>query len=1056
MSMANLCQYCFDQEIHPKDLYCPNCGQRTLPGDVRFETWRPGDDGPVIEALGFRLWPQHPAPSGLDLVVRCNGESPEIERVAIEAFNPRQLGLEAVALPGLAAALAYGRPVLAEVASELPAAPNSRASILRKAWHQPFADLKVVGALSMGALAPEGASRTACVVVRNDGGAVEIGPLSVYLPALKTPPPAAAEQDRFPPRLLAKGECASFEIRLPQTICEALDRSIAKAKGARLRGNAGEIDLPLVIVKAGPPSLTLHVRNVGRANAPSAGRAISGRRARLGLALANESAEPVRVESVKLRLGEGEWTAVEPSMRWRGGIEPGQIVAGELRPWMRERFHPEGAPLPERNHRFEVQVEARTVDSRSPVRVERRFVMKVVELAPLQGRVAIDFGTTETAAAASTAELQDGVPPEQPPFVVELGSVGLSAPQLRELLPEDGEHDISDPLFGQRFIETTLGLDRSGHWSIGDEIPPAEAAGPDRLLRFRRFKWLAAGREPARPLNDVAAILAAWDRGDDDIQERVDPKLLLKVFLTKVRELIEEHPDVGASCITEPKGKGSAKVFATRPVNMTPRMERAFIDGFAAAQMPQGRVKGFGGEGAMIFESWPPVLTVTEHDDPVFRRLTVNDAEISRTPLDEAKESARLLVFDVGGGSADFSAIGVTVSAKGTAQERTYVAVLKDRMSRSFVGTSFEQSIGKVLRRWFDKDDAWPENGSLKEQREFAETILWLQHSHGPLLSLGGAALLFGEEEPDADELKEQIRALLREGERLRIAEQRFARRPPSDHLPIDFADFPDLAAELVRQFRADYWAHMCELMAELKAEAPIGDNLPPVWLTISGRGAACPLADAMIRALIQDYIVEADVLPTFMPPPESKSITSWGALRLADQLQTRSRLRFVMRDEMTGFRILLSHGGHRMHSRPMEAHKAWVLRENGSARVIPAEEVEHDQFGDFVRPDGLRRPVRQETVALIRGDASDPDLGPNVPVYWSPPDAEPVLGREARQGVARLLPHQPEDDETWIADPPLERQWIHVSRRDGEMRVGVVVADDAAAAVRSILEQDQ
>src|SRR6202000_249106 len=100
--------------------------------------------------------------------------------------------------------------------------------------------------------------------------------------------------------------------------------------------------------------------------------------------------------------------------------------------------------------------------------------------------------------------------------------------------------------------------------------------------------------------------------GARNIGERVEPQLLVGTFLDEVRKLIEEHPDVAATCTASPREAGEqlCRIYATRPVRMGRAMEEAFIEGFSAAGLRQ--ITAGRSADVLVPESWPPALMVTE------------------------------------------------------------------------------------------------------------------------------------------------------------------------------------------------------------------------------------------------------------------------------------------------------------------------------------------------------------------------------------------------------------------------------------------------------------
>jgi hypothetical protein len=694
-----------------------------------------------------------------------------------------------------------------------------------------------------------------------------------------------------------------------------------------------------------------------------------------------------------------------------------------LNPMLCAGLEPSAERLPAGPHRMKVRIEALTELSGVSVPATGQLTLDVVDEAPFSGRVCIDFGTTESGAAVSKGKLRPGRPPRRPPAVIELGTLGLAPKQIRGLAFDTREADATDPIFGQRFLPTTLALTKAGHWLVGEDIPPPEDPDAPPLLRFERFKWLADLDAVASPLETVEQLLNAWEKGERGIPNRADPKLLLGAFLSRLRALIEEHPDVAGTIGGDHPEADGARVFATRPVVMGPRMERAFTDGFAAAGMPHITAAGFGTTEALILESWSPLVTVTEQSNAEFTPLTLDGQAILRTPIPDDDTDARLMVFDIGGGSADLSVIAVR-----THEGKSRVEVFDNVMSRKFVGIGFEASIGAVLRAWFGKDETWPVSAGGTVEREFNETVRWLQNSAGPLAALLGVpGLFYAERKKQEGSVEEGVRKALATEQRGLRAERLFARRPHASALELDYSRFPELVAKLEERFRTDYWDEMKGLFDRLWAQVPTGESTPHVWITISGRGAACPLADTMIRALIDDHGNARQ--PTFLIPPVSKSITSWGALRLADHLESRADMTFVL--PLEEFGVGKGYRGSRILTEPMRLLDVWSFVRSGAYCAEPFREGEEAPAGDPGHPVTLRR------VAIIPLTATYKRLWPAITVYSGRSDGG---WEQQEEGVATRLDGVPDD-----------RQWVCFVRGH---QPTCVEADNEIAAIEKALEE--
>lgn len=1007
-------------------LYCPACGQVSLDGTLSWDSWKPSPDESVAPAVKLKLWDGAPKPYGIDVVARGDGE--ELERLRIEALAEDPL--TAVALPNVGIVTMSAMPAVVSISLEHPESLLPGSPVLRRASNQRPPDLTVLGALCLSAfrrIAPQrpgGAAQAgkdllqAHVLVRNRGGAVAFEQIMIRLPRLSgSEVGTSVDTNLMAGGVLDSGEVACLPVRIDVAVYDALKVQIEMARGAQLV--LGELKVPLLIVRGGAPAIRLHLRDTKRAGVPFVGAGISGRRARIGVALENQSAEQLQVTQVSVRRSPDDtWVPIPVPRRWKQHrLEPGRFLSGELRPVLTSTFRDAGGQIPSGPLVLETKVEARADDGGGLVEAVGKFSMEVKVPVPLVGRLAIDFGTAETAAAASLSELDPNLSPESPPIVIELGPVGLTSEQAAGLSAESDRLDVSDPIHAVRFLETTLALDREGNWSVGEDIPD-----DIELRRFSRFKWLADRPAQNRPLGRVEDILAAWN--EPDVTERVTPQLLIGAFLEEVRKLIEEHPEVAAECSSSVKEAGNSlcKVYATHPARMGDAMARAFLEGFSRAGLRQ--VSASRPAEALILESWPPALTVSEGIGDVFAPITLSGRGFYTNPIeDDTKE--RLLVIDVGGGSADLSAIGVEATIF-----ETTVSILENTMSTSFTGDGFERVITEALKIFLKKSPRWPMNAPVEEQRDAYELVKWLQHSDGPLQVLTNADVLFHPDSTTVDEVEIRIKEALfrKDSNREAVAEALFERGPRSRHLQIRFRDLPALAAQIERHFHHEFWDHLKTLIDELKPLLSQDADDTKLRLVISGRGAACPLAEALIYRLVeQELSLRGKDRTIFLTPPASKSITSWGALRLIDHAASAHGHVLRRPDEMEGFSVLKGVDRRKKkHLQPMDCRKLWLYQTpDGSTSSL----VEDARLGP---------PLAVESVALLRADKAVTKRKGRILVYSgrSDGDWEPTLEAELD-----------------FLDEPLDRQWIFLRRRGHELVKGIVSAEDEATALGLILE---
>lgn len=996
--MQSQCRHCRDHTLDAAARFCPACGWPALRGQLRIENVEVVPGGRSVSALRL-LEDVTPSgdPLGLDAVVRSGDQL--LDRVAMEALAEAQG--RPVILAGLTS-IADGHHDAVSVALEHPMAKHRTMPIYRTAGgttDEPR--LKVLGGLFLDAFIADGDERRAFVALRNEGGPIAIDAVELVVPRLEDEGVSASvPADRLVGGLLERGETAGLAVRLTNEALERLRENTALATGARLK--IGDLEVPIRIVDDPRKAIKLHIRDKAVDDMPHAGAGLSGRRARIGAALENRSSEAFRVSRITIaRRGQSPVELKEIPLAWRDPIAPGQIIASELRPWLTEGFAkpPSAKPLPPGYQIFEVEIHAVGANGgleNDPV----DFHFEIREEAPLVGRICIDFGTTQTAAAASLSELEPPLPPRTLPIVVELGAVGLTSIQAARLAAVGGEVlTLSNRLNAGRFLETTLALNRNGDWTAGDDIPKGEDRSKD-LLVFEGFKWLASEKPPGALLETDAAIVAAWDAGEPAVKARAKPARLLAVFLDQVRRLIEEHPDIAAVCSAEPKlaAKATCKVFATTPVEMGEAMMSAFFDGFRDARMPQMMFSGLKHVSPPIIESWPPVLMVTEGSGEALAPLTLNGAAINLGVTGDTPGVANLAVMDVGGGSADFSAFQLTVERQDQRLSRR-LSRPRNFMSRIFVGGVFEALIAETLRDLLRKPKDWAPVG-------FFETVRWLQHSQGPLSLFVGRNIFFNDLYRSEDDVRRAIEANLKQGDQEEMLREMLAQAPPAKMAPIGRDAFPGLVAALERRFLADCLPDLTTQVMNLKS-AMAADDQTATWIIISGRGSACPLAREMIDLLINRHF-DGRAQQSFMPPPLSKSITSWGALRLIDHLESEDMLTLELPDAMDAFGVAV---GYDSKNRVLTAR---MTRVTSSAK------------GGI----GL---------ALLRADKTTSRDKPQI-IYSVGADDHVQPVREGKAAKA------------FDPDVPFDKQWVYVLKRPNRKPVFDVAVGESQDAVADML----
>jgi hypothetical protein len=869
VSDAGFCPVCKDWPLEPADRFCGHCGALVALSGAAFHLDDRRPERPVlsVRAAGSadRAAPAPDTDEGGDLAVSVS----VLEGGGRESSNPasRDIAVRRLFTPAGAPLTQESLQLMRDPATVLALRPVVGAGVLRDlgterlAVHigprQPPPALAVRGGpLLSDAVRSTTAGGEIFVRLHNGGGASWIEAVRLRLDRV-----AGAEEDG--PRLAEPQFIGAGEAVVVPAWLSAGETAAAAAR-------PGEIAATLHVVAGGaawsqrvklerwePPSATLV--------AAERIETMAGRRSRLAARIVNTGGVGLTVAGVEARLATSEasleaapWTTVGIPTAWRAPLaadaERGAAHDAELRIQMPDLASDELASLP---YIQEVRVRFQDAGGDAPEAIARSVVL-VKRPAPFPGRLCVDFGTTETAAAAILGLEPDaptpGAPP-QTPFVVELGSVLLS----------DGPAE-------RRFIRTLVVQPEVGGLLCGEDAaallenaiarPGSSLPAPEARIKqtFQSFKW---------GLGDLTDVAVA--------------------FLQHVKGLIEDHPRIAATIGPE------TVMFATCPTRFAEPQRAALREAFIAAGFPDPLATkwldlAMHEVGTFIAESWSPLPYALFAEPARFATLGQTSR---REVLPDLKlgETGRIVVYDVGGGSADFSVLNVTETPDG----KTVTEASRGETSTTFAGLQFTALIEDCIRRWAGGRRFQIGTG-LAAETALAGAAKAFQHRPGLLSSelLAGAMRSYFEnwagwpEAERAPRAIELFRNALIEGG-LQLPAQRAALRGEmSAYLPLAFGaepaetlirldDIPELAGAILARFADAFHDEVAQMDTSGLKSSLGGAEADKVRLVPSGRGAACPLADALI---LQGW---GATKVCRLPPIESKSITSWGGLHICD-----------------------------------------------------------------------------------------------------------------------------------------------------------------------------
>lgn len=870
--MDALCPACGDWPLEPEDRFCGHCGALVALGKIEFratESRRGGvslsvalADGEAVSEADADEEADQPLPLGdLELIavsIEKDGRETRINPVGVTADQlAGSLGAplidESKFLTRNESAVLALRPV---VGRGTPRKLGRETLAVHIAGEQDPPNLEPLShRLLSDAVTSTDTGGRILVRLRNSGGAAMIENVRLQLhgvagadveaPDLAEPVFAPPGQEVVAPAWLSR-----------QEVVAATRAGNIQATLTIRTSDHREQSFPKPLERWGPPKAELIT--------PSEIRALAGRRARLAARLVNTGGATVSIDRIEARwarsadeLSHESWTEVPVPADWMGPLGAGERMDAELRPRTPELDAGETTRAFAVELRILLQAEGATVPP-----VTSRNVIKVMELAPFVGRVCVDFGTTETAAAAILGSEPDdpepGAPPKTP-FVVELASV---------LLP-DGPRE-------RRFIQTLVVKTEDNVLRCGDDAMA--------VLAFEAAAEPGVLTAPERRI-EASYSSFKWDLAHADVAV---------AFLRYVKALIEEHPKV-----TGLIGPGTV-MFATCPTRFTDDQRGALQRAFLSAGFPDPLTTWLdvenGEDATFIAESWSPLPYALFAEPARFESL--GDTGIRQVlPELQNHQSGHIVIYDVGGGSADFSVLRV--------EQNGYTKRITEtgrNTETHFAGLKFAERIETRIRDWARRKGWAIEHGPVAGQA-LRRAVKTFQHRPGILSSaqLEGpfeayfqdwSQMAVAERLQRARELF--TNALFSGGDQIETTRE-YLRSQMSEYLPLRFGsaaekaviqlkDIPELAGDILADF-AEAFHKLVEDMdkSDLKAQLAKDDSaVSRVRLIPSGRGAAFPLADALIRQKWSAEITSGLEICR-LPPIESKSITSWGGLHMCD-----------------------------------------------------------------------------------------------------------------------------------------------------------------------------
>jgi hypothetical protein len=325
-----------------------------------------------------------------------------------------------------------------------------------------------------------------------------------------------------------------------------------------------------------------------------------------------------------------------------------------------------------------------------------------------------------------------------------------------------------------------------------------------------------------------------------------------------------------------------------------------------------------------VAESWAPLPFVLQSaeqgEEASAEEMLPLDRGLTLTPIlkpshpQRNRASAWLLVCDVGAGSADFSVVEII-------PERGH-QLLREQDSHTdlnFVGRHFRDLIATVLLDWAAGQWASQGRASVDESQfalavgaredssetsraAFERALRALQYEPG-LLTGGNfpgdllTAIARASEEKGA--VAAAVAAAFGPGGHARKAARGYLpielEAPGGQNITIDTDNVASLVDDLISRFLKLHREPLERMIGDLLDRSGLrayvagreGTAAEHVRIVPSGRGAAFVPAKSLLRAAVASLTSKGATF-TMLSPVASKSITSWGGLKIADAIESK------------------------------------------------------------------------------------------------------------------------------------------------------------------------
>ncbi|MGB0713480.1 MAG: hypothetical protein ACPGUC_07965, partial [Gammaproteobacteria bacterium] len=606
-----------------------------------------------------------------------------------------------------------------------------------------------------------------------------------------------------------------------------------------------------------------------RLSPPASTKAISGRTLHIALGVENDGGSAYTIGECVVRiLGVNNTPILSRNLEFTSPVVKVDIGQSRVVKLDVSLIDDDGTAVPPRP--YKVTVEVNWISGGSSGVTEARFNVDVRPPTPFKGSIAVDFGTTATAAAV----------------LMNLGRPFQS-------IPLDSE-DMLIPSAIAYFCDSEGKL----NWTIGkDARKTLDELEANSVTYLDNMKTRLTGSAVVMPDGSTREM---WEVARD--------------YLSRIKLIIEDHPDVTA-LVNE--------VCVTQPAQFKPASTDALLRAYAESGLQPRVMTSDGHTIRALSESWPTAtlgLPLPELKD------WQNDL-IGNTPFIDIEDpgTSLILSFDMGGGTTDVSLLELNLSERRAMTVRELATFGTEHFCGNAISRLIYQHVWPSCAFWLERKGYDPARIPIQlpwepidynaesviagiNGRKIAETLIYpLQHGEVDLAQVLVRLedpTLWNSNGPSRDEVHDALTdnvigkafsSSLNEFFEKRSLPLLTPRDPDPINLPLAEAQVPggldgagriqstDIGLDLLG-FLEDFIVDLARPVHKHLHDmfSSLGEDAHQVHLLITGRGSNFPLVRDMLtmqsRELCKHIDTVNDIAAVRVHPDYTKTLVSTGA----------------------------------------------------------------------------------------------------------------------------------------------------------------------------------